>query len=95
MQQLVLLLLSPMFTIVLFIGTIACQFMAGSALQKGNLDKGRKLVAATFLGATLIVLHEVVSFAVLRSSLSLVMAILWTWLAWIDYQWLQRIPKKK
>ena len=95
MQQLVLLLLSPTLTIGLFIGTIACQLMAGSALAKGDLGKGRKLVTATFVGATLIVLHEVASFAVLRSPFALVMAALWAWLAWRDYQWLQRLPKKK
>ena len=94
MVQLVLLLLSPYFTIVLFIGTFACQLMAGSALAKGDLGKGRKLVTATFLGATLIVLHEVASFAILRSPLALIMALLWAWIAWRDYQWLQRLPKK-
>jgi hypothetical protein len=94
MQQLVLILLSPALMIVLFIGTIACQFMAGAALQKGNLGKGRKLVTATFIGATLIILHEIASFAVFRSPLAIVMAVLWAWIAWRDYQWLQRIPKK-
>ena len=95
MLTLVILLLHPYTSIVLFIGTIATQFMAAAAATKGNIPKARTLGMLTFVGATLIVVQNLAGFLLLRSAMAIVMVALWTWIAWRDYNWLKRLPAQR
>lgn len=94
MTQIVLFLVSPITSIVLFIGTIATQLMAVSAAQKGRLDRARKLGTLTFMGATLIVVREITLMVLFQNSMSIVMILLWSWIAWRDYKFLKSLPQK-
>ena len=95
MLTLVVLLLHPYTSIVLFIGTIATQFMAGAAANQGNFAKARLLAVLTFVGATLIVVQNLAGFLLLRSAMALVMVALWSWIAWRDYHFYKRLPPAK
>ena len=89
-----LVLFSQPVQIGLFLAALAGSFMGRSAAAQGKFGKARTLAIVSFCASSLIAASNVV-FAVLGSAMGFIMAALWVYIAYRDYQFLKMLPPRK